>query len=296
MNTALLLAVVALIVPDGSGRGCPGIRRTCLPRPAFRDVPGGCGRDRGSVSRGYLRIFSILPTCSQEALLRGHETEAWFRLLVELVAEGVYADPGNGGNPGAASWRMVGYEHRLPEGPTGPDATEGAAAVSGRTGVSRLRRRDRRRRRRRWRCGSRLGGERQVGAAAGARAAAATTRTAVIATTCEIIGCRSTGTIPGPTSKATRACSSISTALGRWFGRMSRGTTIWLRQSEAARSSTALRPGGITATTSEWRASTACLKGHRSSTGRSRSRISSRTTSVPSGRSAFPGSGATNST
>jgi choline dehydrogenase-like flavoprotein len=45
--------------------------------------------------------------------------------LVELVAEGVYADPGNGGNPDAASWRMVGYEHRMPEGPTGPAARDG---------------------------------------------------------------------------------------------------------------------------------------------------------------------------
>ncbi|MCM0019663.1 MAG: GMC family oxidoreductase N-terminal domain-containing protein, partial [Tagaea sp.] len=43
--------------------------------------------------------------------------EAWFARLCDLAAEGFYADPGNGGNDGGVSWRMIGYEPRLPDGP-----------------------------------------------------------------------------------------------------------------------------------------------------------------------------------
>jgi hypothetical protein len=46
--------------------------------------------------------------------------ELWFGALVMPTSEGVYADPGNGGNVGAASWAMIGYRHGLPEGPSGP--------------------------------------------------------------------------------------------------------------------------------------------------------------------------------
>jgi choline dehydrogenase-like flavoprotein len=56
----------------------------------------------------------------QDRLLEAESREPWFKCLVELTAEGVYADPDNGGNRDAASWVMLGYEHRLPEGPSGP--------------------------------------------------------------------------------------------------------------------------------------------------------------------------------
>jgi Gluconate 2-dehydrogenase subunit 3 len=36
----------------------------------------------------------------------------FFRRAVEHAAEGYYGDPGNGGNSGAASWRMIGFEVR----------------------------------------------------------------------------------------------------------------------------------------------------------------------------------------
>jgi hypothetical protein len=36
---------------------------------------------------------------------------------VELAHEGYYADPGNGGNRDAVSWRMIGYDPRLPTTP-----------------------------------------------------------------------------------------------------------------------------------------------------------------------------------
>lgn len=41
----------------------------------------------------------------------------WFVVLCELVAEGYYCNPGNGSNPDAISWQMIGYEPGLPEGP-----------------------------------------------------------------------------------------------------------------------------------------------------------------------------------
>jgi hypothetical protein len=34
---------------------------------------------------------------------------AFFRMLVENVLEGFYADPANGGNRDAVSWKMIGY-------------------------------------------------------------------------------------------------------------------------------------------------------------------------------------------
>lgn len=64
--------------------------------------------------------FASLPTAEQDKALTTVADTDWFRLLSQLTAEGVYADPGNGGNRDAASWSMVGYRHGLPEGPSGP--------------------------------------------------------------------------------------------------------------------------------------------------------------------------------
>ncbi|WMT90408.1 GMC family oxidoreductase [Pelagibacterium sp. H642] len=50
--------------------------------------------------------------------------QKWFVMLTRWVAEAIYANPGNGGNPGAKSWREVGYRHGLPEGPDGPSRKE----------------------------------------------------------------------------------------------------------------------------------------------------------------------------
>lgn len=61
-----------------------------------------------------------LDSASLDATLHGVENEAWFRALCCWAAEAIYADPGNGGNPGALSWTEIGYEHGLPEGPSGP--------------------------------------------------------------------------------------------------------------------------------------------------------------------------------
>jgi hypothetical protein len=64
--------------------------------------------------------FAMLPIAEQDALLSRLETRQvshqwpidpakFFQTVIEHVIEGYYSDPGNGGNRGAASWRMIGY-------------------------------------------------------------------------------------------------------------------------------------------------------------------------------------------
>lgn len=64
--------------------------------------------------------FTALTAAEQDALLRrieaGDVLHPWpidpagfFRTVVEHVIEGYYSDPGNGGNRGAAAWRMIGF-------------------------------------------------------------------------------------------------------------------------------------------------------------------------------------------
>ncbi len=78
-------------------------------------------------------IFSALSPILQDALLTALEQNqpatpwptpltaaAFFNRMVDLAAEGFYADPANGGNRDAASWRMIGYDPRLPAKPTAP--------------------------------------------------------------------------------------------------------------------------------------------------------------------------------
>ena len=64
--------------------------------------------------------FLAKSPAEQDAALTAMEGEPWFAQLVELTAEGAFADPDNGGNRDAASWDMLGYDPRLPDGPTGP--------------------------------------------------------------------------------------------------------------------------------------------------------------------------------
>jgi gluconate 2-dehydrogenase gamma chain len=55
--------------------------------------------------------FVGLGAAEQDAVLREIECShaSFFRMLVEHVLEGFYADQANGGNRGAASWKMIGY-------------------------------------------------------------------------------------------------------------------------------------------------------------------------------------------
>lgn len=77
--------------------------------------------DAASIASGLAALdaksFADLDAPARDALLAAHEDTPWFRRLCELVREGFYADEGNGGNAGNASWKMVGYEPRLPAKP-----------------------------------------------------------------------------------------------------------------------------------------------------------------------------------
>ena len=64
--------------------------------------------------------FADLDAAAQDALLAAVEAgavqapwpvdpAAFFATLAEHVIEAYYSDPGNGGNPGAQSWKMVGF-------------------------------------------------------------------------------------------------------------------------------------------------------------------------------------------
>lgn len=64
--------------------------------------------------------FAILSADQQDQLLTSIESSGESRVrrgfgwLVEMVNEGYYADPANGGNKDAVSWRMVGYDPKVP--------------------------------------------------------------------------------------------------------------------------------------------------------------------------------------
>ena len=77
--------------------------------------------------------FSKLPIAAQDALIyeleHNRTATAWpttfpatgfINRLIDLAAEGFYADPANGGNRDASSWRMIGYNPLLPVHPTAP--------------------------------------------------------------------------------------------------------------------------------------------------------------------------------
>jgi choline dehydrogenase-like flavoprotein len=72
--------------------------------------------------------FAAIDQAARDEILRAVEGEDWFASLCELAADGVYADPANGGNRNGAGWRMIGYKHGLPDGPSGPVGSTPAPA------------------------------------------------------------------------------------------------------------------------------------------------------------------------
>jgi len=64
--------------------------------------------------------FEVLNTEQQDALLSSftespdRDMRSLFNWFVDLVTESFYADPANGGNANAVSWKMIGYEPRVP--------------------------------------------------------------------------------------------------------------------------------------------------------------------------------------
>jgi hypothetical protein len=124
VNDDLLVVVVDRIVPADAD---PGV----LVLGGERYIRGWLDReaaDRVLIMAGLETLaaahpdFTGLSPEARNAALVAVEGEPWFQRLVLLVSEGFYADPANGGNDGAGSWAMIGYQHRLPEGPSGPPA------------------------------------------------------------------------------------------------------------------------------------------------------------------------------
>ena len=58
-------------------------------------------RDWVARQGGWVELDKLAP--EQDRLIEAESGELWFKALIELTAEGVYADPGNGGNRDAAS-------------------------------------------------------------------------------------------------------------------------------------------------------------------------------------------------
>jgi len=103
-----------------------------------------CAAEATTLAQGLMRLdaeanschgqrFAALPATAQDALIRAlvqnRTTTPWpatvsaaafVNRLIDLAAEGFYADPANGGNRDAASWRMIGYDPLLPVRPSAP--------------------------------------------------------------------------------------------------------------------------------------------------------------------------------
>ena len=106
-----------------STRSSLGIRTPAPPTSAstatcsISSAPTGAIRRQASkpaLPRWSRKTSRALNPLAQTAALQKIENEPWFVNLAELAAEGYYADPENGGNAGAASWAMIGYQPRLP--------------------------------------------------------------------------------------------------------------------------------------------------------------------------------------
>jgi choline dehydrogenase-like flavoprotein len=127
-DLVLLGAVLDRIVPadqdpsaSGFGADTYVMRRLDAPgENRSQAIAAGLAALNSLSKERFAMPFAGLGDADKDALLAGDAGDDWFVALTALVAEGVYADPANGGNRDAGSWKMVGYQHGLPEGPSGP--------------------------------------------------------------------------------------------------------------------------------------------------------------------------------
>ena len=63
------------------------------------------------VQAAFGQSFATLESGAQDVLLArlDEEDSEFFRVLVQQVMEGFYADPGNGGNKDRVAWKMIGF-------------------------------------------------------------------------------------------------------------------------------------------------------------------------------------------
>jgi hypothetical protein len=118
MDRALLDAVIDRIIPAD---GDPGALDLGTPDYVMRRLEEKPAR-AAMIAEGLAGLagFLDLDAADRDARLRSVETTAWFADLVELTGEGFWADPANGGNRDAGSWKIIDYRHGMPEGPSGP--------------------------------------------------------------------------------------------------------------------------------------------------------------------------------
>ena len=116
----LLEAVIDRIIPADDDPGALELGTPAYVRARLAEDPALARAVEAGLAG--LTGFATLDAAGRDAALRAVEGSEWFRQLVELTAEGFWADPGNGGNRAALSWAMIGYRHGLPEGPSGPPA------------------------------------------------------------------------------------------------------------------------------------------------------------------------------
>ena len=122
LDLRLLAAVIDRIVPADGDPGAAEAGTVHYVKTHLADDPSsmaavlsGLRRVAATATARTGQDFLTADPQDRDAVLAAHAGESWFRSLAELAAEGFYADPANGGNRGAVSWSMVGYDPRLPE-------------------------------------------------------------------------------------------------------------------------------------------------------------------------------------
>ena len=136
-RTAAALADV-LIPPDRD----PGGLGAGVDHYLLTQIESGAGSDASLIKAGLLQLddeaaarcagrsFAELAPAEATALIAELEVgktrtdwppevdaSGFAQRVMVLAHEGFYADPGNGGNDGAVSWRMLGYSSRIPGRP-----------------------------------------------------------------------------------------------------------------------------------------------------------------------------------
>ena len=118
---AMLRAVMDRLLP---GDDAPSATGFGADRYVLAMLDGDAAPLRELIRYGLddLRVAGFLTrdAAGQDALLRETAAAPWLKSLIELTAEGAFADPTNGGNRDAAAWKMLGYAPGLPDGPDGP--------------------------------------------------------------------------------------------------------------------------------------------------------------------------------
>ena len=118
---AVLEAVHDRLIPsDALG---PGAREACVSRYVVRRLTGPYAHHRETYAKGLARLdaeavalygtgFAELAPELRDGLLRATEArpdDPFFDLVLTHAMEGMFGDPGYGGNTNLAGWRLIGY-------------------------------------------------------------------------------------------------------------------------------------------------------------------------------------------